>query len=293
MIPSLYRPNVNPARSLYRYWLSILGPGGFVPSEIKGTSPGRDFFPLFTHSINFGGNQYERLGTVDLADDGRPVLGLGYGWSANLVIAPDGRFRVRLHRGWNERRIPQKCFLDYTWTASRLRWRVRTDSSPSWVGSDMIDEARTHYVSDHVLRMPLWWTLERAGDTWHIVPARNQRHPNSERRGPEDTESWLAAYANDQRLRLRRQRLAIARARKRAGLAVSEAAVSVRFGGTKIDRDAAADLLVAALEVSTPTASTPLRRPRPMEARTEEEQSAHDHVATPQPATTPVPAHQR
>lgn len=255
----------NPARSLYLYWLGIM----------KATYPDGITSGGF---ITLGQRQWG-VGIDSMDTRGRPVFALGpvtgYGGvSTRLLVAADGRFRVMYLNPDARTGVSSHSFLSWVWLASRHQWGVDLDHACRWQGAAFEEWQRPReYVPERVLitnwylqRSAHWLALERAGEDWRIVPARNQSAPNEDKRRT-PSRALLHEFAESDRLRLRRYRLAERAWRLANGEipSVSAGPGKVTLAGREIDREEAVLQIIAMLDVTTPAKTTPLRK-RPEEA---------------------------
>lgn len=114
----IFTPDKNPAKTLYRYWLTILkGWHGDLSAYDK---------------MAFGESSCE-IGVAGFTEEKRqrPILALYYAGSPRLYIRPDGAFRIGyMTSGFNSsarQKLQANSFLDYHHDFGQYNWCVNTN----------------------------------------------------------------------------------------------------------------------------------------------------------------------
>lgn len=270
----------DPARTLHKFWLSIL-------EAASNEDDGGKLSDVFAFGPAGWG-----IGVVDTDVLDRPVIGFGQIWKGSssvythFRVAADGRFMLERMWGYERRTIiAQSTFLDWGYKAGRYQWFVD-------LGYDTVQDGRYYgrymsgnpklgtwkepvpYLSEAALGANQWhnpwWALEPDNNAsgWKIVPT-DQTPPGGT--NDEQTEALTTAHWRDvwerynrtREFRYRKEENAWRASQGMKPLRVnsrSEPAPRVTHDGEVVVDDAAVHLFAAHFDVSLPANSTPLIR---------------------------------
>ena len=271
---SIYTERMNPAFSLYRFWLDVLEALAPIESERRSV-------------CSLGRTPGWGISSIHKDHQGRPVLEFGKlesygGFTPHFYLSADGRFRFNYKMWGCYRRnaIAENTFLGWYWSSSRYQWFYETTKRDRWSnGHSMLDDWRkpVAYYGEYEVgcsswRGFTWMVLVRdPADGWRLAPARNQVDPWGDPLASTRevrrimSENVARRWKRYDALRERRYRLAEDADLKRKGLAPRRRAATLQVGAEALTDEEAVLHLVALLEVSAPARSTPLL-PRPKEA---------------------------